>query len=97
MNDKLMLVADFVEGTWDGVVNAWCEVTGQQALCLVPCDQQATALLFVGKYGHEVQEALKKFEGSALPVVWVNDFSGQVLRFSSISEALQALAMEKAL
>jgi len=32
MNDKLVLIADFVEGTWDGVVNAWCEATDQEAL-----------------------------------------------------------------
>ncbi|MGQ9632283.1 MAG: hypothetical protein ACUVXI_18505 [bacterium] len=95
MNDKLMLIADFVEGTWDGVVCAWCEATGQEALCLVPREKQATAYLVVAKDEYQVQEALKGAEASALPLVWVNDYDGRVLRYTSISEALKAVAMKE--
>jgi hypothetical protein len=96
MNEKLVLIADFVEGTWDGVVNAWCEATGQEALCLVPCEEQATAYLVVAKDEYQVQEVLKDFKGSGLPLIWINDYNGQVSRYPSISEALKTVTMEKA-
>lgn len=95
VNDKLMLIGDFVEGTWDGVVRAWCESTDQEALCLVPCEGQATAYLVVAKDEYQVQESLKRFEASDLPLVWVSDYDGRVLRYTSISEALKAVAMEE--
>ncbi len=95
MEDKLMLIGDFVEGTWDGVVNAWCESTDQEALCLVPYEEQATAYLVVARYEDQVQEALRGFEASALPLIWINDYDGQVLRYASVPEALKAIAVKE--
>lgn len=92
MTEKLMLIGDFVDGTWDGVVNAWCEATGQEALCLVPCKEQASAFLVVAKHEYEVQEALKGFEAITIPLVWINEYNGKVVRYPSVSSALKAVA-----
>lgn len=92
MNERFVLVADCVDGTWDGVVRAWCEATGEEALCLAADEKRATAYLVVAKYEEEVRESLLALRLRELPVVWINDFRGQVVRYPSVQAALEALS-----
>ena len=91
MNKGLLLIADFVEGTWDGVVNAWCKYTQEKTLCLVPNEIQATAYLIVAKHAHQVYDALCEFKSRQLPVVWINEYEGCVSSYSSVEETLKII------
>ncbi|MDZ7337346.1 MAG: hypothetical protein ONB30_02265 [candidate division KSB1 bacterium] len=87
----LMLVADYVDGTWDGVVNAWCQSTGYSSLCLVSCKREATAFLVVAKHEHQVIDGLKDLQHERMPVVWIDDYAGTVRAYASVQELLQEL------
>lgn len=58
----------------------------------MPCEERTAACLIVAKDEYQVQEALMELEVSTLPVIWTNDYNGQVLHYTSISRALQAVA-----
>lgn len=88
---RFLLIGDFVEGTWDGVVEAWCDHAGELCLCLTPDEEAAEAYLVVARHPEEVLEALPAAH-RPLPVVWVNDRDGAVRTFAAAGEAWRALA-----
>lgn len=92
MDEKLLLIGDFVSGTWDEVVRTWCETTGLATLCLAASKERATAYLVVAKHEFEVQEALDALRSSALPVIWVNEFKGKVECYPTVVAALETLS-----
>ncbi len=94
MGERLVLIGDCVEGTWDGVVQAWCEGTGEDQLTLVPSAQEATAYLIVAKHAFQALTALRRFTGGPQPVVWVDEFAGRVRRYPSLRAADRALRRE---
>ncbi|MBC7256286.1 MAG: hypothetical protein H5T66_09325 [Chloroflexi bacterium] len=87
MNEKLFLIGDFVTGTWDEVARAWCEATGQEALCLVANEDLSTAYLVIARYEEQLHQALEAFGAGNLPLIWINDYNGKVVRYPSVSVA----------
>lgn len=87
MNEKLFLIGDFVIGTWDEVARTWCETTGYEALCLVTNEELATAYLVVARYEGQVHQALESPGTKDLPLIWINEYNGKIVRYASTTVA----------
>ena len=92
MSNLFYILGDFAEGPWGDVVAAWCE-DAVEPLALTSHEDKATAYLITAKYPEQVQAAVESHVcHSDRPVVWINDYDGEVCRYPSPGVAAQAMA-----
>ncbi len=86
-----LLVGDYCDGPWQGVIQAWHNYSGQ-TMTLTARKEEANVYLVTAKYPEQVVEALRgKRLGQNMPVVWINDFAMSVTEFASPNEAVAIL------